>query len=308
MVLTQGDPEGIGLDLLLRAAKEGLLCEGDKVVASTELLSRRAQKIGQEWAQNAFMRIKPWLVDENPSGPCMGQFAALRKGVDLVLQSPAALVTAPIDKKIAAQEGLPTPGHTEYLAQRCGVDTVAMLMAGPKLRVALATIHVPLAQVSAKLSAELVRARTLLLIEGLRELFGVERPRVGILGLNPHAGEGGRLGREELDILEPLLPKMSRELEGRAEVLGPVSADTAFYWQCEGRFDGLLAMYHDQGLGPFKLLHFHDGVNVTLGLPFLRTSPDHGTARDKAGSAAVDPRSFFAAIELARQGKWSALP
>lgn len=298
--MSQGDPQGIGPDLLLRAASRGLFDEGDQIIACSELLRGRAELIGAPWAMRAFENLAPFLTPLGETG--VSQFRALQRAVDLALeaQGEAALLTAPIDKARAQEEGLPTPGHTEYLGLRTGAEEVAMLMAGPRLRVSLATVHIALSQVPQALDAQVIARRTALLIEALRSLYGIQGPKVALLGLNPHAGESGRFGREEIELLGPLVERLAQEHAGRAEIAGPLPADTAFFLHAQGEIDGLIAMYHDQGLAPFKLMHFNDGVNVTLGLPFLRTSPDHGTAKELVGSDRVDPRSFFSALTLAR--------
>jgi 4-hydroxythreonine-4-phosphate dehydrogenase len=308
LVITQGDPAGIGPELLLRVASEGLLRESDVVVADRGRLRELAAVLAAPWARAGFERIEALLEDQMDQADTLGQFAALERGVDLVLAEPElsrrpALVTAPIDKAVASREGLRHPGHTEYLAERAGVRDFAMLMAGPTIRVVLATIHVPLREVAQRLDLDaIVRAGSLLARALIRD-FGIATPRIGVLGLNPHAGEGGLLGDEEQRIIAPAIAKLrawsiARGLGG--EFRGPLSADTAFHHHRVGELDGIVAMYHDQGLGPFKLAHFYDGVNVTLGLPFVRTSPDHGTAKDIAGRGVADPSSMRAAIELAR--------
>ena len=305
LVITQGDPAGIGPELLLRIAADGLLRESDIVVADRGRVRELTAALAAPWARLGLERIEP-LLDEH-EGP-LGQFAALERGVDLILAEPdhsrrPALVTAPIDKAVASREGLRHPGHTEYLAERAGVDEFAMLMAGPTIRVVLATIHVPLREVPQRLdSAAIVRAGSLL-ARALTQDFGIAAPRVGVLGLNPHAGEGGLLGDEEQRVIAPAIASLrswARAQDLAAEFRGPLPADTAFHHHRVGELDGLVAMYHDQGLGPFKLAHFYDGVNVTLGLPFVRTSPDHGTAKDIAGRGIADPASLIAAITLAR--------
>jgi 4-hydroxythreonine-4-phosphate dehydrogenase len=305
LVITQGDPSGVGPELLLRIASEGLLTESDVVVADRGRLRELVAALAAPWARVGLERIEPLLDDH--SGP-LGQFAALERGVDLTLaeSDPSlrpALVTAPIDKAVASREGLRHPGHTEYLAERAGVSEFAMLMAGPTIRVVLATIHVPLREVPLRLdSAAVVRAGSLL-ARALIQDFAIAAPRIGVLGLNPHAGEGGLLGDEEQRVIEPAIATLrawSSEQRLAAEFRGPLPADTAFHHHRVGELDGLVAMYHDQGLGPFKLAHFYDGVNVTLGLPFVRTSPDHGTAKDIAGRGLANPASLIAAIQLAR--------
>lgn len=305
LVITQGDPAGVGPELLLRIANDGLLRESDIVVADRGRLRELTAALAVPWARHGLEQIEP-LID--PHSGSLGQFAALERGVDLTLAEPdptrrPALVTAPIDKAVASREGLRHPGHTEYLAERAGVDEFAMLMAGPTIRVVLATIHVPLREVPQRLDSAAIVGAGSLLARALTQDFGIAAPRVGVLGLNPHAGEGGLLGDEEQRVIAPAIASLrawSAEQELAAEFRGPLPADTAFHHHRVGELDGLVAMYHDQALGPFKLAHFYDGVNVTLGLPFVRTSPDHGTAKDIAGRGLADPASLIAAITLAR--------
>jgi 4-hydroxythreonine-4-phosphate dehydrogenase len=296
LVLTQGDPQGIGPELLLQMAAEGLLHPGDRVFVDPGRLARLAQSVPAAWASAGLAAIGPLV---SPGGDGLGQYAALVAGTDLVLAHPGlALVTAPIDKAAAQAEGLAYPGHTEYLAARAGTERFAMCMIGPRLRVALVTIHLPLSQVAGALrGADIVRVGELL-ADALVEL-GISRPRIGVLALNPHAGERGKLGTEEITIVAPAVATLARSRPD-ASFSGPLPADTAFAWHAEGRMDAVVAMYHDQGLGPFKLMHFTDGINATLGLPFRRSSPDHGTARDIAGRGVADGASMRAAIAWAR--------
>lgn len=307
LVVTQGDPAGVGPELLLRLAAEDLLRPGDLVVADPDRLRWLAGELG-DWAARGLAVIAPLLDPYSQSPRSHGQVSALVRGVDLVLEDPQgrALVTAPIDKAGCRDEGFAFPGHTEYLAARAQVDDFAMLMVGPRLRVVLATIHIPLREVPLRLDvASIVRAGKLL-ARALRTHFGCPRPVIGVLGLNPHAGERGLLGDEEITTVAPAvlaLNNWAAEHDEPAVFRGPLPADTAFAIHADGKLDGVVAMYHDQGLGPFKLLHMRDGVNMTLGLPFVRTSPDHGTARDIAGRGLVDPSSMFAAVALARGGK-----
>lgn len=304
LVVTQGDPAGIGPELLLRLAAEGHLRPGDLVVADHARLHRLAADLG-DWAARGLDVIDA-LLDRGPgSAPTHGQVSALVRGVDLVLADPRgrALVTAPIDKAGCRDEGFAFPGHTEYLAARAHVDDFAMLMVGPILRVVLATIHIPLREVPLRLDAAGIVRAGKLLARALRSHFGRPRPVIGVLGLNPHAGERGMLGDEEITTVAPAvraLESWAAEQGEPAVFRGPLPADTAFAIHAAGQLDGVIAMYHDQGLAPFKLLHMRDGVNMTLGLPFVRTSPDHGTARDIAGRGIADPSSMFAAVALAR--------
>lgn len=323
LVITQGDPEGVGPELLLRAAAEGRLRAGDLVFADHEHLRRIAPTL-PPWGRRGLDRITPliapasaWRTPDVGATPqarraSRGQVAALASGVDAVLtRRGASLVTAPIDKARAGVEGLGFPGHTEYLAARADVRDYAMAMVGPRLRVVLATIHEPLAAVPELLDVERIVRAGRLLGHALREVLGIARPHIAVLGLNPHAGEGGLLGREDEAVIRPAVGQLAAWGRPREVTFeGPLPADTALPRHFEGHYDGVVAMYHDQGLTPFKLVHFHDGVNWTLGLPFVRTSPDHGTARDIAGQGIADPRSFFSAVALARDpGRaWGPMP
>jgi 4-hydroxythreonine-4-phosphate dehydrogenase len=214
-----------------------------------------------------------------------------------------ALATAPVHKGVINDAGVPFTGHTEYLAQRTGAAHVVMLLVGGGMRVALATTHLPLAQVAGAITAGLLAATLDVLQRDLRERFGLQRPRIGVAGLNPHAGEGGHLGREEIEVIAPALA--AARARG-IDAAGPLPADTLFVPAVLSRFDAVLAMFHDQGLPVLKHASFGHGVNVTLGLPIVRTSVDHGTALDLAGSAQADAGSMKAALaladELAAQG------
>lgn len=205
LVLTQGDPEGIGPELLLHVGAAGVLEEGDSVVADRTLLRRLATDLDTEWSDRGFAAIEPLLVRVPGAARELGQYAALQHAVDLVLERPAerALVTAPIDKARARDEGLAHPGHTEYLAERAGVTEYAMLMVGPRLRVVLATIHLPLREVADALDIGAITTAGRLLARALDEHFKVARPRIGVLALNPHAGEKGLLGHEEERVIAP---------------------------------------------------------------------------------------------------------
>jgi len=223
--------------------------------------------------------------------------AALKRAADGCLQGEFdALVTGPVHKGVINDAGIPFTGHTEFFAAHAGVARVVMMLTSGDLRVALATTHLPLAQVSAAITANLLRDIVMVLRRDLRDRFGLAQPRIMVLGLNPHAGEGGHLGSEEVRIIEPTLAALRRE--GFA-LEGPVPADTAFTPRRLAQTDVVLAMYHDQGLPVLKHHGFGNAVNVTLGLPYIRTSVDHGTALDLAGTAAIDPGSALAALKLA---------
>ena len=226
--------------------------------------------------------------------------AALEEAVTLARRGELeAIVTGPVHKARMYEIGFRFPGQTEFFAERCGVKNFAMCLTGGKLTVALVTAHIPLCKVPGALkSSEIVRVG-LLLAQFLRSR-GKNAPRVAVAGLNPHAGESGKLGIEEIEIIAPAVQELQSRIEdGKSKIVGPVSPDTVFHRAIEGEFDAVLCLYHDQGLIPLKLHAFHSGVNVTLGLPFPRTSPDHGTAFEIAGKGIARPDSMIAAINLA---------
>jgi len=225
--------------------------------------------------------------------------AVIARAVDLVQRGEAAAITtAPISKKALKDgAGFAFPGHTEYLAALGGGAKVAMMLACPELRVVPATIHIPLSEVPAKLTADLLEEVIRITEAGLRRDFGLMRPRIAVAGLNPHAGEGGAMGSEETRVIAPVLAQLRAE---GFDLTGPLPADTMFHPAARGRYDAAICMYHDQALIPIKTIDFAGGVNVTLGLPFVRTSPDHGTAFDIAGTGRADPTSLVAALTLAR--------
>jgi 4-hydroxythreonine-4-phosphate dehydrogenase len=212
--------------------------------------------------------------------------------------SASAVVTGPVSKAQLYGIGFSHPGQTEFVAERCGVSplNVAMMLAGPSLKTVPVTTHLPLANVADALSSGLIEARARATLRGLQRLFGIAEPRLAVAGFNPHAGEGGALGREEVDIIIPAIDSLRAE---GWNVTGPHSADTMFHAAARGRYDAALCMYHDQALIPLKALHFDDGVNITLGLPIVRTSPDHGTAFDIAGLDRAEPMAMAAAIRMA---------
>ena len=226
--------------------------------------------------------------------------AAIKDGCDLVTAGQArALCTGPIHKKALKDgAGFGFPGHTEFLADIVGVDHVVMMLASETLRVVPTTIHIPLSEVPAALTPELLESTIRITQAALIYSFGVTAPRIAVAGLNPHAGEGGAMGREELDWIGPMIARMQAE---GMKVTGPMSADTMFHGRAREGYDVAICMYHDQALIPIKTLAFDEGVNVTLGLPFMRTSPDHGTAFDIAGQGLANPSSLIAALKMAHK-------
>lgn len=320
LAISQGDPAGIGPEVTLRAlARPALRRTLDPIlVGDPRIWARTAADLGLPWrfvepgsrAKERSLVVLP--SSEVPGLPaCPGApssrrqaaacgetaFQAILAAVRLVQDGTAeAVVTAPIAKAHLVAAGHDFPGHTELLAQLAGGVPVRMMLAGPRLRVVLVTIHVALAKVPSLLTPAGVRETIQITDRALRKQFGIARPRLAVAGLNPHAGEGGLFGDEEGRILAPAIRAARRS---GIDVVGPLAADGIFAHAAEGGYDAVVCMYHDQGLGPFKLLHFADGVNVTLGLPFVRTSPDHGTAFDIAGQGKADPRSMEAALRLA---------
>jgi 4-hydroxythreonine-4-phosphate dehydrogenase len=246
------------------------------------------------------------LEDGLPAGAPQAARAALawlKEGAQRCLRGEAgALVTAPVNKQAIMRSGTPFVGQTEFLSELSRADSTAMMLLGADdrgrwLRVALATTHLPLRQVAGQLSAERIEATIKLAAQACRDL-GLPRARIGVCGLNPHAGEGGELGDEEQAVIAPAVAAARSK---GLEVNGPLPADTLFHQAYRGEYDAVVAMYHDQGLAPLKMVAFDTGVNWTLGLPFIRTSPDHGTAYDIAGRGQANPSSMRAALRLARQ-------
>jgi 4-hydroxythreonine-4-phosphate dehydrogenase len=229
-----------------------------------------------------------------------GVIEVIERAVALVQSGAAsAICTAPIHKKALKDgAGFGFPGHTEFLAHLAGVDRVVMMLASPKLRVVPVTIHIAVKDVPAALTPDLLEATIRITEAGLRRDFGITAPRLAVAGLNPHAGEGGAMGTEEITLIAPLLDRLRAE---GFDLRGPASADTMFHARARENYDAAICMYHDQALIPIKTLDFDGGVNVTLGLPFIRTSPDHGTAFDIAGKGIARPDSLIAALRLAAE-------
>lgn len=313
--VTLGDPCGISPEVTARAlADPGVRSRCRVVVFGDEGLWQRAIELT---GANASLPVGP-LEDEPqesrlvpitdigvaaaPYGglteaSAQAQKAYLEAGVEALANDTIdALCTAPITKAAIVQAGFEFPGHTEFLAQRLGVDRVAMMMAGPRLRVCLATIHLPLRQVADAITEERVIEKTRLCNEGLIKWFGIAKPHIAVCGLNPHAGEAGRFGREEIEIIGPAIEKLKEE---GLDVSGPHPADAVMVQAAEGRYDAVVAMYHDQGLAPVRTIHFDDAVNLTLGLTHPRTSPDHGSALDIAGRGLARHEPMSAAMRLA---------
>ncbi|MFW5832811.1 MAG: 4-hydroxythreonine-4-phosphate dehydrogenase PdxA [Pseudomonadota bacterium] len=316
LAFTMGDPAGIGPELCLKLLARPDLEVRPPVIGDAAWLARTARDLGLTSRVRTLdapeaSRPEPGVVEvlqvgKLPENLALGRvqaeagaaaYAYIRQGIDWCLEGALqGLVTAPIHKEALAAAGVPFPGHTEMLEHHAGVPATAMMLATPVLRVVLVTIHVALRKAIDLLDVEReLRAIRFAALGG--RAFGIAKPRIAVAGLNPHAGEGGLFGDEEARILAPAIARARAE---GLDVTGPWPGDTVFLQAREGRFDVVVAQYHDQGLIPIKYLGLAEGVNVTLGLPFVRTSPDHGTAFDIAGTGRADPASLQAALDTAR--------
>jgi 4-hydroxythreonine-4-phosphate dehydrogenase len=296
ILITMGEPAGVGPEVALGAfhalggkiGNHPLKLVGDAGVFAAQkdaLIPTRAR------------------VQAAPGKPSSANAASVIEAIEIAVKAclageAAALVTAPIHKAVLAGAGFGFPGHTEFLASLTGAKRAVMMLASDKLRVVPLVIHVPLARVPGLITSTGIEETARIMLAALRRDFGIEKPRLAVAGLNPHAGEDGVLGGEEEAIIAPAVAALKAQ---GFLVIGPLSADTLFHDEARKSYDAVLTMYHDQGLIPIKTLSFWDGVNVTLGLPIVRTSPDHGTAFDIAGQGKADHRSMVAAIKMAAE-------
>jgi len=320
-----GDPAGIGPEIIIKAVLDGefdavlerLVVAGDVAILQRaaqlfgvashlggELLARSGGEVLLNLGQRS-LRIQPLsqLAPEDiPYGKIQLQCGqAMLAYIEWACEqcragAADAMITAPIHKEAIQAAGCEFPGHTELLAARCGVAKVVMMLGGTRLKVCLVTTHMALSAVPAAITAAEIDATIQITDSAFRRYFTTDLPRIAVLALNPHAGEGGMFGNEEQLIIAPAI---ARAQAAGMNVSGPHSADTLFHFAAQGEYDAVVCMYHDQGLIPLKLLHFEDGVNVTLGLPIIRTSVDHGTAYDLAGSASASSASLVAAVNMA---------
>ncbi|MHB1280200.1 MAG: 4-hydroxythreonine-4-phosphate dehydrogenase PdxA [Acidithiobacillus sp.] len=315
LLLTVGEPSGIGPDICLQLASH-TLPSGVLLIGDLHCLRSRALTLGLALRLEPWQEGNPWPAPENGvlhvldvplAQPCRpghldvanapAVLATLDKAMHLLRAGAAdALVTAPVHKGIINDAGIPFTGHTEYLAEACGSPEVVMLLAGRGLRVALATTHLPLSQVAAAITPEGLEGTLRLLHRALCEDFALLAPRILVAGLNPHAGEGGHLGHEEQDVIAPVITTLQGE---GLRVSGPWPADTLFTQRLLEDADAVLVMYHDQGLPVLKYHAFGEAVNITLGLPIVRTSVDHGTALDVAGTGRAEGGSLLRALDIA---------
>jgi len=303
IAVTCGEPAGIGAEVALKALAQGVSGADAVLVGPAEVWAAAGTVAGVDpgrWPCHPVeMPAEPdWGWGRPTLRSAQVAVRAVEAGVELVRAGRVdAVVTAPLTKEGLRATGHPYPGHTELLQALCGGEAL-MMLAGPRLRVVLVTTHLPLCRVPPAVTRTAVLRAVWGAHQGLRRDLGIPAPRIGVAALNPHAGEGGVLGEEEGREIAPAVEQARAEGIG-AE--GPVPADVLFHRAAAGAFDVVVAMYHDQGLGPLKLLHFDEAVNVTLGLPIVRTSPDHGTAFDIAGTGRASPTSFRAALRTAAE-------
>jgi 4-hydroxythreonine-4-phosphate dehydrogenase len=315
LAVTPGEPAGIGPDLCIQLAQDPAPDYRLVIIADPLLLEARAQQLQLP------LRLRPWQADQQVAAQpgelcilpidmaaacCAGKLdphnapyvlETLNRAIQGCRSGEfAALVTGPVQKSNINEAGIPFSGHTEFLAQACGVARVVMMLATPQLRVALATTHIPLSAVPAALTPSLLREVLQILHTDLQRKFGIAQPRILVAGLNPHAGESGHLGREEIEVMIPVLEQLRA---AGMDLRGPLPADTLFTPYTLQGADAVLAMYHDQGLPVLKYQGFGEAVNITLGLPMIRTSVDHGTALDLAGSGKANSGSLRAALAMA---------
>ncbi len=312
-----GDPAGIGAEIAakswtMRAARSlpPFFAVGDPQAIRAVWDGPLAIVDGPQSALAAFDAALPCIAVANageilPGKPMVDGARAALQSLDIAIglarsESVAGIVTGPVGKAQLYGVGFTHPGQTEYIAERCGVsrENAVMMLAGPSLRVVPITIHIALADVPRALSIELIRSRALATARGLQKNFGIAEPRLVMTGLNPHAGEQGAIGREEIELIGPAIESLRAE---GMNITGPHAADTLFHARARAGYDAALCMYHDQALIPVKTLHFDDGVNMTLGLPIIRTSPDHGTAFGIAGTNSANPGAMIAALRMAAE-------
>lgn len=311
LAVSVGEPAGIGPDIVIDLLQQSWPCQL-VLVANEALLYERAEQIKLPLRCHAFdpddkviqAAGECYVLDSalaepvtpgvlNPKNAAY-VLAAIETATQLCLDGQAdALVTGPVHKGNICDSGIPFDGHTDFLRDLAGVNKVVMMLAHPDLKVALVTTHIPLSAVPRAITRQAVMETVMIVHEAMKQQ-GVANPKIAVTGLNPHAGESGHMGREEIEVIEPALAELRKK---GCSVFGPLPADTAFVPTISNQYDVIVAMYHDQGLAPIKTLGFDQTVNVTLGLPFLRTSVDHGTALDLAGSGRASASSLKAAVQ-----------
>ncbi|WP_038056040.1 4-hydroxythreonine-4-phosphate dehydrogenase PdxA [Thermodesulfobacterium hydrogeniphilum] len=302
LAISMGCPAGIGPEIIIKSLnyfkEQPHLLEQILIIGDKKVLSKTAQRLNLEIPKVEILSISELEVD--PGKPTIETSKAMaqyvKTAIDLAKKGEIqAIVTGPITKEGLIKAGIPYAGHTDWLAKELGVDEYVMAFYGDKMIVSLVTTHIPLKEVPESINSERIFKVAKLSYEFLNKLDKKDA-KIALCGLNPHAGEAGLLGDEEQMIIKEAVDKCKKE---KIPIYGPFPSDSLFYWAYKGRYDLVIALYHDQGLIPFKLIHFEDGVNITLGLPIIRTSPCHGTAYDIAGKGIANPTSFVSALKLA---------
>jgi len=328
VALTMGDPSGVGPEIICKSLAEPAIGQLASyiIVGDENVLRKTADSLGPSYksffkklqaisestptfekklytSRTRYMGIldlknvpvKSFSFGKEDAVYGKASVEYIEKAFGLVKANIAdCIVTAPINKSSVKKAGFKFPGHTEYLAGLSGATRFVMMLAGGPLRISLVTRHIPISEVSRLLTFRNITETIEVTLDALKTDFNIARPRIGVSALNPHSGEGGIFGREEIDIITPAVKKFRKE-----NIVGPISADALFYDAYRGKFDGVICLYHDQGLIPLKMIARDSGVNITLGLKFVRTSPDHGTAFDIAGKGTANPQSIEMAIRLA---------
>ncbi|MDR9411001.1 4-hydroxythreonine-4-phosphate dehydrogenase PdxA [Gracilimonas halophila] len=317
VAISIGDFNGIGPEIILKTLAEADLYSSTPIIISSKEVIERAEEFTQsgivynfvsdisETKNNVIniLELKSNGIKYTPGIQSAQSGKVAMQSIETCIQlclnnDTDAMVTAPISKEAVNLAGYDIPGHTEFLASETKTEFVLMMLVSGSLRVALVTTHIPITKVASEISEELIETKINILANSLKNDFGISHPKIAVLGLNPHAGDGGVIGMEEIDTIKPVLNKI-KEQKHDIILHGPFPADGFFGQKLHTKHDAILAMYHDQGLAPFKLLSFGSGVNFTAGLPIIRTSPDHGTAFDIAGKGIADPSSFKEAYNLA---------
>lgn len=311
IAVTMGDPSGVGPEILLKALVDARVKKAASVIAIGDMgvLKEAAKKLrlkgpaDEQVLSVTNLDIKKLNIGKPSKQSGEASIAFIEEALYMTAIGDAdAFVTCPISKEAVKKAGFKFPGHTEFIAHLTGTEEFVMMLGGKDLKVVLVTIHEPLKKVSSLVTTESVLKTITITDKAFKADFGLKKPRIAVCGLNPHAGEAGMFGDEDKKIVEPAVKKARR---AGIDAVGPLPSDTVFYRAAKKKeFDCVVAMYHDQGLGPLKLLHFDDGVNATLGLPVIRTSVDHGTAFDIAWQGKASHESLVAAIEMAAQMAW----
>lgn len=296
IAITLGEPAGIGIELVAQLAATGELA-GCTLIGDEQLIQRHLPPADDIHIQHVPLAAPSQLGTLNVANAQYVLKTIETAAMGCVNGTYQAMVTCPIHKGIINDAGIAFSGHTEYLAELTHTEKVVMMLLNKVMRVALITTHLPLKDVSAHITDAEIKQVSRILHQDLQNKFGIKQPKIGVCGLNPHAGEDGHLGREELDTIIPALEDLRKT---GLDLVGPIPADTLFTPNKVKQYDAILAMYHDQGLAPLKYAGFGESVNITLGLPIIRTSVDHGTALDIAGTGKADASSLRAAIQLAK--------